>query len=141
MIIKVYAETSGYAETIAKFQSEILYDRCLPAIEQWATDNNFTHVTESVDEAGTFDADEPKFPNGFTAWMETFYEISSAITMELAKEDHISLLVAKRYDDQGHGGMYELAQELTDEFEHLYAGRQWDGEFFDAVWEFISSKF
>jgi hypothetical protein len=134
MIIKVYAETSGYAESIATFESEELYNQCLPAIEQWAADNNFTNVTESIEDGSS------KFPNGFTSWMETFYEMTSSITMELAKEPHIGLLVAKRYEEQGHGGMYELAQELTDEFERLYAGRQWDGDFFDAIQDFIETK-
>ena len=42
--------------------------------------------------------------------------------------------------EQGTGGMYELAEELTDEFEKLNADREWDGEFFDEIEEFITSK-
>ena len=136
-MIKVYFESSAHAELVAIFADEDTYSASFPALELQAEASNMI-VTESVDSEPMPDM---KFPNGFTSWMETFYEMSSAITMELAKEPHIGLLVAKRYDEQGHGGMYELAEELTNEFEKLHAGRQWDGEFFDTIQQFIESKF
>ena len=48
--------------------------------------------------------------------------------------------MAERHSEQGHGGLYELAEELTDEFELLNKGRVWDGEFFDEIEEFLSEK-
>ena len=79
------------------------------------------------------------FPNGFTSWQETHFEIVSAINTEYSK-DEPSGLVAERHSEQGHGGLYELAEELTDEFELLNKGRVWDGEFFDEIEEFLSEK-
>lgn len=82
-----------------------------------------------------------KFPNGFTSWVETHYEISSAIALELDKNEGCSKLITDILDQQGHGGMYELSESLTDEFETMNEGREWDGEFFDELWAFIESKF
>lgn len=88
---------------------------------------------------------EKKFPNGFTSWMETHHEIVAAITETLfvgrmEKERQTISVVSKRYSEQGKGGMYELAEELTDEFEKMNEGREWDGEFFDEIEEFINQK-
>lgn len=79
------------------------------------------------------------FPNGFTNWSETHFEIVKAISIELVK-DHMSEKVGKIYDEHGTGGMYELAEILTDEFETLYQGREWNGDYFDTIDEFISKK-
>lgn len=52
MTVTVYLETSRpkYAEIAAKFSSEELYEKCLPMIEEFAKENNFDLVTESIDE-------------------------------------------------------------------------------------------
>jgi hypothetical protein len=77
-----------------------------------------------------------QFPNGFTSWAETHYEIVSVISIELQKE-HPAKKIAEVSETQGTGGLYELAEDLTDKFELLHAGREWDGEFFDAMEEFL----
>jgi hypothetical protein len=74
-----------------------------------------------------------------TSWIETHFEISGAITIEISK-DNPTGLVAERHAAQGHGGLYELAEELTDEFETLHKGREWDGEYFDTIYSFIQEK-
>lgn len=79
------------------------------------------------------------FLNGFDSWQETHYEVVQAITMEQAKDDPQGV-VRERHDAQGHGGLYELAKELTDEFEKLNEGRQWDGEFFEEIEKFVQGK-
>lgn len=81
-----------------------------------------------------------RFLNGFTSWQETHFEIVSAITGEMRKDKFDSKVVDDRYAEQGTGGMYELAEELTDEFEKLNKGRDWDGEFFDEIAKFIQEK-
>jgi hypothetical protein len=43
-------------------------------------------------------------------------------------------------ESYGTGGLYELAESLTDDFEKLNAGRLWDGEFFEEIWDFLESK-
>ena len=82
-----------------------------------------------------------EFVNGFENWHETHFEVVSAITQELRKDPNdIAPVVAKRQLEQGTGGMYELAQELTDKFEELNKGRYWDGEYYDEIEEFMEKE-
>jgi hypothetical protein len=82
---------------------------------------------------------ENKFPNGFESWQETHYEVVQVITMEHVKDDPQGV-VRERHHAQGHGGLYELAKELTDEFEEINKGRNWDGEFFEEIDKFLKNK-
>lgn len=80
-----------------------------------------------------------KFKNGFTSWQETHFEIVQAITIEWMKDSPSG----KVYEAQmtgGHGALYELAEELTDKFESIHEGRDWDGDFFDVIEEFINEN-
>lgn len=63
-----------------------------------------------------------RFPNGFSSWQETHFEVVSIIAVRLFK-NVIPASLAERYEAQGIGGMYELAEELTDKFEKLNKGR------------------
>lgn len=83
-----------------------------------------------------------KFPNGFESWMETFFEVTSAIALELVKdEDTLSSTVVKEwYESQGSCGMCSLAEQLTDKFEKKYKGRFWDGDWFDTIDNFIKEE-
>ena len=38
-----------YSEQVATFKDEETYHACLPALEELAKKNNFTHVSESYD--------------------------------------------------------------------------------------------
>jgi len=78
------------------------------------------------------------FPNGFASWQETHYEVVQAITIELTADKRG--LVAQRHEAQGHGGLYALAEELTDEFEAIHEGHEWDGEFFETIEEWLNEK-
>lgn len=84
---------------------------------------------------------EEKFPNGFTNWQETHFEVVSQLTDILNQDedtwpDKLCLISSM----QGRGGMYELAENLTDEFERLHADTVWDGEFYDEIDKFIEEK-
>jgi hypothetical protein len=79
------------------------------------------------------------FVNGFDSWMETHHEVVSEIA-RILNIDAGTGLAHERYESQGTGGMYELGEELTDEFEKLHEGREWDGEFFDEIEAFLNSK-
>jgi hypothetical protein len=83
---------------------------------------------------------EKQFPNGFSSWAETHHEIVSAIT--LAMEDPISMPISLEEIqlEQGTGGIWEFCIQLTDEFESLNRGREWDGEFFEELEEFINKN-
>jgi hypothetical protein len=85
------------------------------------------------------------FPNGFGSWQETHYEVVAAITTELISYDEHGdfnhELIRATLREKGHGGLYELASDLTDEFELLNKGREWDGEFFEEIERFLDGKF
>lgn len=82
---------------------------------------------------------EKQFPNGFTSWQETHFEIVSFIN-EVLSQDSIKGIIEERYTNQGRGGIYELAEDWTDEFENLNVDRDWDGEFFDEIDNFCLNK-
>lgn len=80
-----------------------------------------------------------EFVNGFDSWHETHFEMVQAIAIEHSKDEPQGV-VKERHDAQGHGGLYELALELTNEFEELNKGREWDGEYFQEVEDFLTEK-
>lgn len=82
----------------------------------------------------------PKYPNGITSWKETYYQFSVAIQNHLDKMPEVNSVVWRRYTGQGLGGMWELAEEFTNEFEQLNKDREWDGEYFDEIDEFFNKK-
>lgn len=78
------------------------------------------------------------FINGFQSWQETHFEIVSFITNPKNINNPIIDEVIKH---QGTGGLYELAEELTDEFESISKNKEWDGDFFDEIELFLLNKF
>lgn len=86
--------------------------------------------------------EQKQFPNGFTSWMETHYEVVAFI------ENHLNLpssmqrgsFISGVLEQQGHGGLYELAEMWTDEFENKNVDTEWDGDFFDSLEEFLSDR-
>lgn len=81
-----------------------------------------------------------RFPNGFDDWHETHYQMVSAIEREMSKTEPTG-----RVNDvhlaEGHGGLFTLAKELTDEFEQQYIRQDWiDKEWWDTIDEFIKKK-
>ena len=48
-MIKVHFEAKGYAELVAVFKDEQMYDACLSSLQELATKNHYT-ITESVEE-------------------------------------------------------------------------------------------
>ena len=96
------------------------------------------HTTETAGDVFEVDTESPQFPNGFDSWRETHFEVVAQIA--LAREQDEDGLVKQAEDSQGTGGLYELAKSLTDEFEKLHAGKEWDGEFFDAIEDFLYNK-
>lgn len=49
-MVKVYFETSGYAELVATFTHESTYVKCLPQLTKQALLMGFDRVTETIDE-------------------------------------------------------------------------------------------
>jgi hypothetical protein len=79
------------------------------------------------------------FPNGLTSWIQTHHEIVVMITLVLHKDDRNNPLVSE-YEARGTGGMYELAEDLTNKFEELHKDREWDGEFFEEIEFFFDQE-
>lgn len=78
-----------------------------------------------------------KFPNGFTSWNETHFEIVRFII----QNDGNGGIIEFTANMGGIGALYELAEEWTDEFEKNTMYRiDWDGEFFDEVEAFCVNK-
>lgn len=82
---------------------------------------------------------EKQFPNGFTSWAETHHEIVSTVT-EIMLKDQLPITLEEVQLEQGTCGIYEFCIDLADEFEELNRDREWDGEFFDEIEEFIKNK-
>ena len=84
------------------------------------------------------------FINGFTSWQETHYDIVEFITDHLNawRGDDAWSTILKRYQEQGRGGMYELAQEWTDIFERDYEGVCWgeELEYYEELDKFLEDK-
>lgn len=85
-------------------------------------------------------SDRPDFPNGFTNWYETFFLVTEYIVEGRDRPLHISPVVEKIQHDKGTGGLWELAHDLTFEFEKENEGRDWDGDYFDTISEFLQTK-
>ena len=84
--------------------------------------------------------EQKSFPNGFTSWMETHYEVVAFIENHLNLPDSMQkgTLISIAQEQRGHGGLYELSEELTDIFESQNKDRDWDGDFFDDINQFMS---
>jgi len=77
-----------------------------------------------------------KFPNGFSCWAETHFQIVTAIALN--EEAPTITDIVRR---QGSGGLWELSESLTDEFEATYEGATWeDGDWYDTMDNFITEK-
>jgi hypothetical protein len=99
----------------------------------------FNPIPEAEEYAEEFMKLHNKFPNGFASWRETFFEVTCAIRDE-HKKNFPKGKVKDYHTEGGTCALYNLAEELTDEFEVLNKGREWDGEFFDEIEAFCKTK-
>lgn len=76
------------------------------------------------------------FPNGFTSWIETYFEFVNLINLNSE-----SKFVNSRRQTQGIGGIYELAEELTDEYEKFFEDEDYaEIDFFDTITKYFETK-
>lgn len=78
-----------------------------------------------------------QFPNGFDAWHETHFEIVSYLNRTV---DQDGTFANSTMHTQGTGGLYTVAESLTNEFERQHKGREWDGDFFDTLEAWLQSQ-
>ena len=84
---------------------------------------------------------EMLFLNGFTSWYETFYEVVAKITYILHTDLRETCRILKDITNmRGRGGLYDLAYELTQNFENYYQGKVWDGDYFDTIDKFLEKE-
>ena len=84
-----------------------------------------------------------KFPNGFKSWRNTYYEMTQAITLKLCDEDmEEDSALYERLEEEGTEGMYDNAEELTDEFEKEYKGAIWgaDFDYYETIENFLNTR-
>lgn len=90
------------------------------------------------------------FPRGFSEWHETHFEVVRYITNSMRDEDEDNLFYAQTEkslftiseEEQGHGGLYELAEQLTDYFEEAYKDVVFNGDtvnYFDHLATFLDA--
>ncbi len=85
--------------------------------------------------------DKDKFPNGVTSYLETHFEVSIFIGIELSKDTTEYSKITKVSENQGTGGIYELVEDLTDEFEKIHKDNDWsEDEYFETIEEFLHTK-
>ena len=82
--------------------------------------------------------------NGFRSWAETHHEIVTIINYQIDRDVKIFGQMPRLLDEiistEGTGGIYDLCFELTNEFEKIHEGKVWDGDWLDAVIEFVNEK-
>jgi hypothetical protein len=87
------------------------------------TDLNNIPVSTTIDMIKeALQEEEKHFPAGFSSWMETHHEVVAFITIQ-QHECRKGTPIYHRHESQGTGGLYELAEEWTDEFENTYKGK------------------
>lgn len=74
-----------------------------------------------------------------TSYLETHFCVVDRISQELSR-DRLRGKVLFRYEVQGRGGVWELAQELTNKFEDLHKDTEWDGEFIDEIEKYLDKE-
>lgn len=86
--------------------------------------------------------EDERFPNGFDNWQETHFEICEAITQAMSNSAMDDNVAKRRHEEQGRGGLYELAEELTTKFEKENENVEWgiDTLYLDTIDEFIQRE-
>ena len=79
--------------------------------------------------------------NGVRSWIETHHEVVSVLAVYLHENGHRTTgIIDERMNEGGRCEMFDLAIEITDKFEKINEGREWDGEFLDEVYEYTKSE-
>jgi N-acetylglucosamine kinase-like BadF-type ATPase len=83
-----------------------------------------------------------QFPNGVTNYLETYFEVVTYIINSLDIDSTIQQLTIfhEVQEIQGRGGLWELAEKWTDEFETTHKNVEWDGDWFDVLYKFLENK-
>lgn len=82
---------------------------------------------------------EKVFPSGVSSYLETFYEISIFVHEALSNPDDENLATTTM-TQKGTGGIYELVEDLTDQFENANSNNIDESDFFETLFDFLNDK-
>jgi hypothetical protein len=132
---------------------DLFYEKIYPVVaKKFLFDSNYEKFKELVE--SKFILNEPQWEYIKEHWdekesiltfkkgvefLEVHYEVVKRITLELEVEGRPSLAFDVM-ENQGLGGLYELAENLTTEFVILHKDNQWDGDFFETIEKFLNEK-
>ena len=124
-MVKVFMETSGYAELVAIFDDEETSSVCFDAIEKLSGKHNFEYVTESVDESSNI---------GDLVYGDVAKEIA-LVTNIIQREELLSGTIFSTFDTA-----YEIAQAFVQKHGTLYNWGTGEGhkEFDEEVVKFTN---
>lgn len=70
-------------------------------------------------------------------YLETHYEVSVMLNDLSSGSIYSPENLMKYRELHGTGGMWELAKEITDDFELLHRNAQWDGDWLETLEEYV----
>lgn len=68
------------------------------------------------------------------SYLETYHQVALCMERQLQIEGS---KVTQEYMVGGTGYIWEETKRLTDKFEELHNGREWDGDWFDTLEDFL----
>lgn len=127
-----------FEEGQATFYSVYLHDvnggvQCVADLPDQKSAQN---LYDLIEKAVKNKADD-RFPNGLQKWKETYFEVVAYLS---ATRNEPNSMASNVGYTGGTTALYDLAEELTDKFERLHKGREWDGEFWDEIEAWLKSE-
>lgn len=84
---------------------------------------------------------EHNFPNGFTSWQRTHFEVVEVLVyLRNLEEEHQPKGFTDLINRSGTEELYNTAIELTDKFEKEHPDGTGDQNLFDAIEEFFTEE-
>lgn len=88
-----------------------------------------------------FKLTEFKIPELNIDYLEVHHDIVAQVTLWEEKSNE-GALISKAREERGQGGIYELCQEWTDEFQEVYGDIRWGEnlEYYEVIEQFLNGK-
>jgi hypothetical protein len=77
---------------------------------------------------------------GFKEWAHTHYEVVYMLERMTSELDPMPKALEDVLNKDYVEAIYDLSIEITNEFVHLYENKDWDGDWIEAITEFINLK-
>jgi hypothetical protein len=88
-----------------------------------------------------FKLTEFKIPKVDVEYLEVHHDIVAQVTL-WEEQSNEGTLISKAREESGQGGIYELCQKWTDEFQETYEGVEWGEflEYYEVIEMFLNDK-